>query len=65
MLVIVRASRYVARIPNARPATPEPRSAQSEANQMSNFSYEIRNNIAWVLFDSGGMNTLAKDAIAD
>lgn len=32
---------------------------------MSNFSYEIRNNIAWVLFDSGGMNTLAKDAIAD
>ena len=32
---------------------------------MSNFSYEIRNDIAWVLFDSGGMNTLGKQAIID
>jgi 3-hydroxyacyl-CoA dehydrogenase len=32
---------------------------------MSIFSYEIRNDIAWVLFDSGGMNTLAKQAIID
>jgi 3-hydroxyacyl-CoA dehydrogenase len=27
------------------------------------FTYEIRNGIAWVTFDSGGMNTLSKDAV--
>src|SRR5262245_66536375 len=32
---------------------------------MSQFTYEIRNDIAWVTFDSGGMNTLSAAAIAD
>jgi 3-hydroxyacyl-CoA dehydrogenase len=32
---------------------------------MGNFTYEIRNGIAWVTFDSGGMNTLSLAAIAD
>jgi 3-hydroxyacyl-CoA dehydrogenase len=32
---------------------------------MSNFTYEIRNGIAWVTFDSGGMNTLSLAAIHD
>jgi len=32
---------------------------------MSQFKYEIRNQIAWVTFDSGGMNTLSQAAITD
>jgi enoyl-CoA hydratase/carnithine racemase len=32
---------------------------------MANFTYEIRNDIARVLFDSGGMNTLSAQAIGD
>ena len=32
---------------------------------MGNFTYEIRNGIAWVTFDSGGMNTLSLAAIGD
>ena len=32
---------------------------------MGNFTYEIRNGIAWVTFDSGGMNTLSLAAIHD
>jgi 3-hydroxyacyl-CoA dehydrogenase len=32
---------------------------------MGNFSYEIRNDIARVTFDSGSMNTLSAQAIAD
>ena len=32
---------------------------------MSQFTYEIRDDIAWVTFDSGGMNTLSAAAIAD
>jgi 3-hydroxyacyl-CoA dehydrogenase len=32
---------------------------------MGNFTYEIRNGIAWVAFDSGGMNTLSLAAIHD
>ncbi len=32
---------------------------------MGNFSYEIRDEIAWVRFDSGAMNTLSRDAIRD
>ena len=32
---------------------------------MSNFSYEIKDSIAWVTFDSGSMNTLSTAAIAD
>ena len=26
---------------------------------MSQFTFEVRNDIAWVTFDSGGMNTLS------
>jgi 3-hydroxyacyl-CoA dehydrogenase len=32
---------------------------------MGNFTHEIRDNIAWVRFDSGGMNTLSMAAIGD
>ncbi len=32
---------------------------------MSQFKHEIRDGIAWVTFDSGGMNTLSAAAIAD
>ncbi len=32
---------------------------------MSNFTYEIKDGIAWITFDSGGMNTLSAGAIAD
>lgn len=32
---------------------------------MSQFSYAIRDQIAWVTFDSGGMNTLSQAAIND
>jgi 3-hydroxyacyl-CoA dehydrogenase len=32
---------------------------------MSQFRYEFRNGIAWVTFDSGGMNTLSQAAVAD
>ncbi|MFQ5665589.1 MAG: 3-hydroxyacyl-CoA dehydrogenase NAD-binding domain-containing protein [Candidatus Binatia bacterium] len=32
---------------------------------MSQFTYEIRNELAWVTFDSGGMNTLSAGAIRD
>lgn len=32
---------------------------------MSNFTHEIKNQIAWVSFDSGGMNTLSQSAITD
>jgi 3-hydroxyacyl-CoA dehydrogenase len=32
---------------------------------MSQFTHEIRNGIAWVTFDSGGMNTLSSSAIRD
>ena len=32
---------------------------------MSQFSFEVRNAIAWVTFDSGGMNTLSAAAIRD
>ncbi len=32
---------------------------------MGNFTYDIRNGIAWVTFDSGGMNTLSMAAIND
>ena len=32
---------------------------------MSQFKHEIRNDIAWVTFDSGGMNTLSQAAITD
>lgn len=32
---------------------------------MSQFKHEIRNDIAWVTFDSGGMNTLSQAAIND
>lgn len=32
---------------------------------MKNFSYEIRDNIAWVTFDSGSMNTFSRQAIED
>jgi enoyl-CoA hydratase/carnithine racemase len=32
---------------------------------MGNFTYEIRNGIAWVTFDSGGMNTRSLAAIGD
>jgi 3-hydroxyacyl-CoA dehydrogenase len=32
---------------------------------MSQFSHEIRDGIAWVTFDSGGMNTLSAAAVAD
>jgi 3-hydroxyacyl-CoA dehydrogenase len=32
---------------------------------MGNFSYEVRNGIAWVTFDSGGMNTLSLAAMTD
>lgn len=34
-------------------------------NSSGNFSHEIRNDIAWVTFDSGAMNTLSTAAIAD
>src|SRR5687767_5442558 len=32
---------------------------------MSDFKYEIRDGIAWVTFDSGGMNTLSRSAIRE
>ena len=32
---------------------------------MSQFSYEIKDAIAWVTFDSGGMNTLSSSAVTD
>ncbi|RMD81483.1 MAG: hypothetical protein D6815_11700 [Candidatus Dadabacteria bacterium] len=32
---------------------------------MKNFSYEVRDGIAWVRFDSGGMNTLSRQAITE
>ncbi len=32
---------------------------------MGNFTHEIRNDIAWLTFDSGGMNTFSAGAIAD
>lgn len=32
---------------------------------MSQFTHEVRNDIAWVTFDSGGMNTLSVAAIRD
>ncbi len=32
---------------------------------MSQFKFEVRNDIAWVTFDSGGMNTLSAAAIRD
>jgi 3-hydroxyacyl-CoA dehydrogenase len=32
---------------------------------MSQFTYEVRSDIAWVTFDSGGMNTLSVAAIRD
>jgi 3-hydroxyacyl-CoA dehydrogenase len=32
---------------------------------MSQFSFEVRNDVAWVTFDSGGMNTLSVAAIRD
>ncbi len=32
---------------------------------MSQFEHEVRNGIAWVVFDSGGMNTLSAGAIED
>jgi 3-hydroxyacyl-CoA dehydrogenase/enoyl-CoA hydratase/carnithine racemase len=32
---------------------------------MSQFTYEIRNGVAWVTFDSGAMNTLSTGAIRD
>ena len=32
---------------------------------MGNFTYEIRDGIAWVTFDSGGMNTLSLAAIGE
>ncbi len=32
---------------------------------MAQLTHEIRNGIAWVTFDSGGMNTLSQAAIAD
>jgi len=32
---------------------------------MSQFSFDVRNGVAWVTFDSGGMNTLAVATIAD
>lgn len=32
---------------------------------MGNFTHSIRDGIAWVTFDSGGMNTLSLSAIAD
>ncbi len=32
---------------------------------MSQFKHEIRDDIAWVTFDSGGMNTLSQAAITD
>jgi 3-hydroxyacyl-CoA dehydrogenase len=32
---------------------------------MSQFTFEVRNDIAWVTFDSGGMNTLSAAAIRD
>jgi len=32
---------------------------------MGNFTHEIRDGIAWVTFDSGGMNTLSQSAVGD
>jgi enoyl-CoA hydratase/carnithine racemase len=32
---------------------------------MAQLTHEIRNGIAWVTFDSGGMNTLSQAAVAD
>jgi 3-hydroxyacyl-CoA dehydrogenase len=32
---------------------------------MGDFKYQIRDGIAWVTFDSGGMNTLSRSAIRD
>jgi enoyl-CoA hydratase/carnithine racemase len=32
---------------------------------MAQLTYEIRNGIAWVTFDSGGMNTLSQAAVTD
>jgi 3-hydroxyacyl-CoA dehydrogenase/enoyl-CoA hydratase/carnithine racemase len=32
---------------------------------MAQLTHEIRNGIAWVTFDSGGMNTLSQGAVAD
>ena len=32
---------------------------------MALLTHEIRNGIAWVTFDSGGMNTLSQAAVAD
>jgi len=32
---------------------------------MTQLTHEIRNGIAWVTFDSGGMNTLSQAAVAD
>jgi len=34
-------------------------------SKSGNFSYELRDDIAWVTFDSGSMNTLSVAAIAD
>ena len=32
---------------------------------MPQFSHVIRNHIAWVTFDSGGMNTLSQAAVSE
>src|SRR6516164_4509915 len=32
---------------------------------MSQLTHEIRNGIAWVTFDSGGMNTLSQSAVSE
>jgi enoyl-CoA hydratase/carnithine racemase len=32
---------------------------------MALFQLDVRNGIAWVTFDSGGMNTLSQAAVAD
>src|SRR5262249_53887225 len=49
---------------SARPLRRTPYSARNRPS-MAQLTHEIRNGIAWVTFDSGGMNTLSQAAVAD
>lgn len=41
------------------------RAASGQTGRMPLFQHEVRNGVAWVTFDSGGMNTLSQAAIAE